>query len=764
MHNHRILAIFLDCGDTLVDEGTEVKSDGDVSLRADLIPGAADLLHELKRRGYPLALVADGPVATFENNLGPYGLYQLFDAYAISEVVGVSKPDAAMFERALQQLHIQPQDHARVLMVGNHLERDIKGANAQGLTSVWLDWAPRRAKRPADASEQPDFTIKTPLELLDLLAALERGAPLPKATAGPSTPARPTSPATLSLANVAYHLRRQVQQNAPRQIVDPAHSDHGGLYSGEWGMVDPKLSGHYVFTCGQLLLAGERLDGAYAAADFEAVLESAIAAAGYLRRAQHASGLIDLLSVNYDSAPDTAFTVQELCTIVELGRGRFTGLPRWSALLDALEAFIRAAVPGMMTGGFHTPNHRWVIVSALVQAKKLFPDLDVEATVQAYLAEGYDIDDEGAFIERSVGVYDAVNDRSLLLIAAHRGSPEAVDAAVRNLDFNLHLLHADGSAETGLSRRQDYGTRRVAVHLIPCYLLANRARANPLFVRAAQWLWEMMDPDSLNAETVNAAWITYALLATGEPGPSSAALPADFSRFYPHNGVWRVRRGLLSTSLFQHTTRLLTFAFGEAELSSLKISQTYFGQSIGRFVSNQMCMEDEQVVLHSAGRSNPRRPAYELPLNKRVAHDDWDAMLPERSLRRLPHAVSELIAHEAVDVRGSGLDLHYITLDGAPGVAVQAAFDFPPGGVWETGSIRTKPGAGQVIFLKEGYGSMRYGNDVIEIGPGALAHGMWAMRDAEPAPEHVRVLLTFTTPVDCRFSLRAYRGVGRSGH
>jgi putative hydrolase of the HAD superfamily len=74
MHNHRLLAILLDCGDTLIDEGTEVKTGGDVSLRADLIPGAADLLHELKRRGYPLALVADGPVATFENNLGPYGL------------------------------------------------------------------------------------------------------------------------------------------------------------------------------------------------------------------------------------------------------------------------------------------------------------------------------------------------------------------------------------------------------------------------------------------------------------------------------------------------------------------------------------------------------------------------------------------------------------------------------------------------------------------------------------------------------------------
>jgi putative hydrolase of the HAD superfamily len=168
----KILAICLDCGDTLIDEGTEQK-DGDISLRADLIPGADDLLHELKRRHYPLALVADGPVATFENNLGPYGLYELFDAYAISETVGVSKPDPAMFHAALDQLGISSEDYGRVVMVGNHLGRDIKGANELGIVSVWLDWAPRRAKVPADASEQPQFTIKQPLDLLTVLDEIE---------------------------------------------------------------------------------------------------------------------------------------------------------------------------------------------------------------------------------------------------------------------------------------------------------------------------------------------------------------------------------------------------------------------------------------------------------------------------------------------------------------------------------------------------------------------------------------------------------------
>jgi putative hydrolase of the HAD superfamily len=167
-----ILAVCFDCGDTLVDEGTEIKTVGDVSLRADLIPGADMLLHTLQARNYPLALVADGPTATFENNLNPYGLYKLFDAYAISQEVGVMKPDARIFIQALTQLGIAPQDYGRTVMVGNNLERDIKGANALGMITVWLDWAPRRAKVPADESEIPQFTIKEPLELLPLLALL----------------------------------------------------------------------------------------------------------------------------------------------------------------------------------------------------------------------------------------------------------------------------------------------------------------------------------------------------------------------------------------------------------------------------------------------------------------------------------------------------------------------------------------------------------------------------------------------------------------
>ena len=118
--------------------------------------------------------MADGRPATYYNVLTQHGLYDLFDAFAISEQLGVEKPDTRMFIHALDQLGVAREDYRRTVMVGNYLERDIKGANQVGMISVWLDWAPRRPKVPADPSEVPQYTIKLPLDLVPIIAALER--------------------------------------------------------------------------------------------------------------------------------------------------------------------------------------------------------------------------------------------------------------------------------------------------------------------------------------------------------------------------------------------------------------------------------------------------------------------------------------------------------------------------------------------------------------------------------------------------------------
>ncbi len=171
---NRILAVCLDFGDTLVDEASEVKDDTLTTLRADLIPGAGELLRKLKRRGYRLALVADGRPGTYFNVLHQHSIHELFDAITISDEVGVVKPDARMFVTALDALGVDKVDYGRTVMVGNRLDRDVGGANDLGMISVWIDWSGRYASAPQHDGEVPDHTIHLPMELLDVLEGLER--------------------------------------------------------------------------------------------------------------------------------------------------------------------------------------------------------------------------------------------------------------------------------------------------------------------------------------------------------------------------------------------------------------------------------------------------------------------------------------------------------------------------------------------------------------------------------------------------------------
>jgi hypothetical protein len=564
--------------------------------------------------------------------------------------------------------------------------------------------------------------------------------------------------ASLATAHVLDALEAAVMRAFAWQAIDPAHPYHGAWIDPATGIDDPGHNGTAALltACCYLLIARDEIPRADAGLSPDNVQARAHLAVDYLLRVQRPSGLIDLPSANFDSSPDTGFVVQELATTLELARQRDWHGAGWDGLAQKIERFIRHAVAGIKTGGFHTPNHRWVIASALAQAGALFPDLDVEPTIAAYVAEGFDVDAEGAFLERSAATYDAVNDRSLLLLADHYDDPEVrtqAHAAVRaNLTLDLSLLNADMTVETGLSHRQDFGTRVVPLNLAMSYLYFGWIAQDAHFLRAAQTIWDAADAPSLGT----AMWLSYVMIRFTPSIPEPATLPAlpdRFARNFETNGLWRVRHGALSASFFRGTPRLGTIVFGQAEIRAIRISQSYFG--VGLFIAETLIADGARAVLRSEGRADPRRPAYEQPLGRPVPPEEWERLRTERELRWVPPCTSELAITHSAD----GFDLEYRTLDGLDRVPAQIAIDFAPGGIWETDDTASMPQAGQVLFLKRGAGTMRYGADVIAIDPGAGAHRIWQMRHTTPAPDCVRVLLTFLTPVDHRFAIRGFSGL-----
>lgn len=171
---NRNLIIFTDSGDTIIDEGTQVFDERGIVTKADVIPGADQVLKALYEEGYRIALVADGEWESFQNVYRQNGLGICFEEWIVSEIVGEQKPAKSMFDTAMEKMKLSDVDKTQIVMIGNNLKKDIAGANRYGITSIWLDWSPRYFHTVEEADWEPDYTVKTPDELLALLHELEQ--------------------------------------------------------------------------------------------------------------------------------------------------------------------------------------------------------------------------------------------------------------------------------------------------------------------------------------------------------------------------------------------------------------------------------------------------------------------------------------------------------------------------------------------------------------------------------------------------------------
>jgi putative hydrolase of the HAD superfamily len=104
------------------------------------LPGAPDALATLAASGRPVVIVsnADGRVADALAGLLQVGPGPAVDVAGIvdSGVVGVAKPDPAIFRIALDLVDVAPD---RVVHVGDAVVYDVGGATAAGITPVLVD-------------------------------------------------------------------------------------------------------------------------------------------------------------------------------------------------------------------------------------------------------------------------------------------------------------------------------------------------------------------------------------------------------------------------------------------------------------------------------------------------------------------------------------------------------------------------------------------------------------------------------------------------
>jgi putative hydrolase of the HAD superfamily len=127
-----------------------------------LMPYAFEVLQELKKRGYTLALISNGFKEVQYKKLICCGIDSFFDAVLISEEQGVHKPSPIIFKRALKAIN---GIKSETLMVGDDFANDIEGAMIFGIDQFFYNYRciPCDGGPTYDSSDLRDLLKVSPL-------------------------------------------------------------------------------------------------------------------------------------------------------------------------------------------------------------------------------------------------------------------------------------------------------------------------------------------------------------------------------------------------------------------------------------------------------------------------------------------------------------------------------------------------------------------------------------------------------------------------
>lgn len=127
--------------------GEEYKEE--LSHRNDYIEGARKAMKELYEH-YHIAIITNGVKTTQISRISSTDLNNYFEELFISEEIGFEKPSVNYFEYVLD--HIEEKDKTKILVIGDSISSDIKGAYNANLDAVWISKEIKKAEYPIIAT------------------------------------------------------------------------------------------------------------------------------------------------------------------------------------------------------------------------------------------------------------------------------------------------------------------------------------------------------------------------------------------------------------------------------------------------------------------------------------------------------------------------------------------------------------------------------------------------------------------------------------
>lgn len=472
-----------------------------------------------------------------------------------------------------------------------------------------------------------------------------------------------------------------------------------------------------------------------------ALVEPLELAVAHLLAAQHDDGTIDLVSTNFRSPPDTAFIIETVGAVAALLRAR-----AWApqARLQAeLATFIRRAGEALITGGVHTPNHRWVVCAALARVHDLHPDPRLVARVDEWLAENVDVDPDGQYTEKSTSVYSPVVNHALLTTARLLGRPALREPVRRNLEMTLYYVHPDGEVVTEASRRQDKYQRGSMSRYYYSYRTMALLEGNGRFAAMARRIEEVAEAQ-LTGELIS--FLEEPALAAALP--PAEPLPTDYARVFRHSQLARIRRGEVSGTVLAQNTTLFSLRRGLAALEAVRFASAFFGK--GQFAGEALEVRDG--AYHLEQRLDG--PYFQPLTREQIAGGEHVRMAPNGTLAvdsRAARARSNIqhLQSSVVVTEQAGRFALAFEVTGTDRVPVALELAFRHGGRLE--GVEPVAGIPDAYLLGAGTGRYVLGQDVITFGPGRAEHRWTQLRGALPKWDGQSVYLTGFTPF--RFTL-----------
>lgn len=424
------------------------------------------------------------------------------------------------------------------------------------------------------------------------------------------------------------------------------------------------------------------------------LIQRAILAMQFIKGRTNSDGSTDLLETNFHDATHNAFMIHDLGPAMLVMRDRMGDEEEEKLLYSLCMEFIEVSIDAMVNLGFHTPNHRWVLSGALAYCYKLTNDVRCTETINKFLSEGIDCDENGEYTERSAGVYNRVCNQTIMMMADLLNKNELFNHVARNLKLAKMFFMPDNTINTLNSTRQDMGRAPDYRVYYEDYLYMALYTENGEFAYMAdemlkKTLAEFEATGKIAALPDNSKFILHPEWLDKMEKIEPVKGETDYERLMPKSGIMCKRIGDTALTLIAKRHIFCRLQKGNHTIT-MRFGSPFFG--CGNLLSDEIEKTEKGYRLHMKSQAGYMAVFDEAPGTSVWAEMDHG--------KRRKVAIQEFEITADIEMSDHSLKMKFVT-DGCGNVPTKLEMMLEAGGLLDLGVAEFFANKGDYVYLKD---------------------------------------------------------------